>query len=174
MKKLLSKSVVLTTAFVLTVLFAINAAQASEPKLISKHKDWSAFTFTENGNKVCFMASQPESAKGNYTKRGEIFALITNRPADNSFDVVSFVAGYTYKKNSDVSVTIGNKKFTLFTQADTAWTSDDATDKALTNAIKSGNKMVVKGTSTRGTATTDTYSLAGSSAAYDAIKNACR
>ncbi len=173
-KKLFSKTSIAITATLLAGLFFVNAAQASEPKLISKHNDWSAFTFMENGQKVCFMASQPESAKGNYTKRGEIFALITHRPGDNSFDVVSFVAGYTYKKNSDVNVTVGNKKFTLFTQADTAWTSDNATDKALTNAIKNGNSMVVKGSSTRGTLTTDTYSLSGSTAAYQAITNACK
>ena len=120
------------------------------------------------------MASQPEKAQGNYTRRGEIFALITHRPGDDSFDVVSFVAGYTYKKNQDVSVNIDGRKFTLFTQADTAWTSDAATDKALADAIQAGNKMVVVGYSTRGTKTTDTYSLAGSSAAYDAITSACK
>ena len=33
--------------------------------------------------------------------------------------------------------------------------------------------MVVKGTSSRGTVTTDTYSLRGFTAAYDAISGAC-
>lgn len=147
---------------------------AAEPNLIGTYNDWSAFTFTEGGKKVCFMASQPQKAEGNYSKRGEVFALVTHRPQDNNFDVVSFVAGYTYKKNSDVTVTIDSRKFTLFTHSDTAWTPDGATDKALTNAIQTGSKLVVKGASTRGTVTTDTYSLRGSSAAYEAITKACK
>ena len=39
--------------------------------------------------------------------------------------------------------------------------------------MKRGRKMVVKGKSSRGTATTDTYSLTGFSAAYKAIGEAC-
>ncbi len=158
----------------LAIFAFVSSASAQEPKLLSVHKDWSAFTFMEDGKKVCFMASQPSKSQGNYTSRGEVFALITHRPGDNSFDVVSFVAGYTHKKNSDVKVNVGGKKYTLFTQADTAWASDDATDKALMNSIKSGSTMVVKGVSTRGTDTTDTYSLSGSTAAYQAISKACR
>lgn len=155
------------------MIFAVSPAKADTPQLISTHGDWSAFTFMENGNKVCFMASQPKKAQGNYKKRGEIFSLITHRPADNSRDVISFVAGYTYKASSDVTVSIGSKKYTLFTQGDTAWTPDDATDKKMSDAIKNGSGMVVKGRSTRGTLTTDTYSLKGSTAAYDAITKAC-
>ncbi len=158
----------------LAVFSLTSVAVAEETKLLSTHKNWSAFTFMENGKKVCFMASQPSKSQGNYTKRGEVFALVKHRPGDNRFDDVSFVAVYTFKKNSDVTVNVKRKKYTLFTQADTAWTSDDATDKALVSAIKAGNTMTVKGVSTRGTNTTDTYSLAGSTAAYEAISRACR
>ncbi len=154
-------------------LLVATPAFAAEPTLIGTFNDWSAFTFTEGGKKVCFMASQPQKAEGNYSKRGEVFALVTHRPQDNNFDVVSFVAGYTYKKNSDVTVTIDSRKFTLFTHSDTAWTPDSATDKALTNGIQTGGKLVVKGSSTRGTTTTDTYSLRGSGTAYEAITKAC-
>ena len=41
-------------------------------------------------------------------------------------------------------------------------------------AMKGGKAMVVKGTSSRGTLTTDTYSLAGFTAAYAAIGKACK
>jgi hypothetical protein len=39
--------------------------------------------------------------------------------------------------------------------------------------MRAGSTMVVKGTSARGTRTTDTYSLKGVSAALDAIDKAC-
>jgi len=40
-------------------------------------------------------------------------------------------------------------------------------------ALKAGSSLVVKGTSGRGTETTDTYSLSGTTAAMQAIDTAC-
>ena len=148
-------------------------AEASEPKLLSTHNAWSAYTFTENGNKVCYMASTPTKAEGDYSKRGEIYALVTHRPAENTQDVFSYITGYTYKQNSDVNVKIGSKKYTLFTQDDTAWAPDAETDEDLADSIRRGSTMVVTGTSSRGTETKDTFSLRGSAAAYKAISKAC-
>ena len=42
-----------------------------------------------------------------------------------------------------------------------------------TDAIRKGSKVVVKGTSSRGTLTTDTFSLKGSGNAHDAITKEC-
>ncbi|MGB1026239.1 MAG: invasion associated locus B family protein, partial [Rhodospirillaceae bacterium] len=39
--------------------------------------------------------------------------------------------------------------------------------------MKRGRDMIVKGTSSRGTVTTDTYSLSGVTAAMNAIDKAC-
>lgn len=163
-------------AFTLGILCAVGAAPAlaDEPRLLSRHGKWLAYTFTEDGSKVCYMASQPTSAKGDYTKRDDVFALITHRPGENKKDVFSYVTGYTYKPESEVKVSIGKEAFTLFTQDEIAWTPDDATDKALASAIRKGSTMVVRGTSSRGTKTTDTFSLKGSGAAYDAINKECR
>ena len=44
---------------------------------------------------------------------------------------------------------------------------------ALVNAMKRGNELVFKGTSERGTLTTDSYSLKGVTAAMKAIDKAC-
>lgn len=148
-------------------------AQASEPQLLSTHGDWSAYTFKENGNKVCYMASTPRKAEGNYTKRGEIYALITHRPAENTKDVFSYIAGYDYKVDSDVKLKISSKEFTLFTQDDTAWAPDSETDRDLAKSVKGGSTMIIRGMSRRGTKTTDTFSLKGSTAAYKAISKAC-
>ncbi|MEM6812153.1 MAG: invasion associated locus B family protein [Pseudomonadota bacterium] len=167
------KIVVCFLALLIMPLATSSGAFASEPRLIGTYGDWSAYVFMENGNKVCYMASQPKTAQGNYTKRGEIFALVTHRPAENTKNVFSYTTGYPYKDNSNVDVTIDARKFTLFTQGDTAWTADAASDNQLTNAIKQGNKMVVKGTSTRGTLTTDTFSLKGSTKAHQRISQEC-
>jgi len=119
------------------------------------------------------MASQPSSAEGNYTRRGDIFALVTHRPAEGTKDVFSYITGYTYKPGSDAIVKIGSNSFTLFTQDETAWTPDGETDVKLARAIRAGSNMTVKGSSSRGTLTTDTFSLKGSGAAHDAISQEC-
>lgn len=158
---------------VLVGFSAIAVAQNGEPRLLAKYGDWSAYMFIENGNRVCYMISQPKAEEGNYSKRGKIYALITNRPAEGTNDVFSYITGYSYKAGSDANVVIDGKGFTLFTQDDTAWAPDAASDKALALGIRNGTKMVVKGVSSRGTATKDTFSLKGSSKAYKRIHDEC-
>ena len=135
--------------------------------------DWSAFQFTENGNKACYMASQPKKAAGDYKKRGDVYAIVTHRPAEKLRDEVSVLAGYAYKEGSTATLTIGDQSFELFTQGDGAWAKDKKGDDALVKAMIKGRDMVVKGTSSRGTETIDTYSLNGFSKAYAAIGKAC-
>ena len=147
------------------------AAQSVEE--IGSFQDWSAYSYSSEGQKICFMSSNPTQARGNYTRRGDIFTMVTHRPARNTRDVVSVEAGYTYEEGSSVSVAVGDKSFTLFTQGGNAWAPDSAADRSLVAAMKAGIDMVIKGTSSRGTATTDTYSLRGFTAAYEAISKAC-
>jgi len=149
------------------------AVQASEPRLLGEYGDWKAYVFMETNNKVCYMVSQPKKNEGNYSKRGDIFALITHRPAENSRNVFSYIAGYAYQAGSEVIVKVNNQTFKLFTQDDSAWAPDQNTDNKLADAIKRGNALVVQGTSSRGTLTTDTYGLKGSSSAHKAISDEC-
>jgi len=163
-----------SAGLLLATLVALpSAAFAATPQSLGAFKDWGAFTFEENGQKVCYMASRPKKSEGNYKSRGEVHLLITHRPAEKSFDVVSVIAGYPFQPNSDAIIQVGNQSFRLFTDGETAWARDEKTDKALVEAIRSGRMLVVKGTSGRGTTTSDTYSLDGTGAAYDAINKAC-
>jgi invasion protein IalB len=149
------------------------AARAQGIESIGVFGDWSVFRFNEDGNPACYMSSEPTKATGDYKKRGEVYAIVTHRPAEKRIGEVSIIAGYSYKKESAVEVTIGGQGFELFTQDDGAWAPDGAGDKKLVQAMRKGNRMVVKGTSSRGTLTTDTYSLKGFTKAYRAIGKAC-
>ena len=151
----------------------MSSVQASEPELLGQHGDWTAYQFMENNGKVCYMVSQPTKDEGNYSQRGDIFALITHRPAEGSKNVFSYIAGYSYKAGSEVTVKVNSQNFKLFTQDDSAWAPDQDTDNKLADAVRRGNTLVVQGTSSRGTLTTDTFSLKGSSAAYKAISEEC-
>ena len=152
---------------------AMQFALAQDVEYLATNRDWHAFQFMENGNPVCYAASRPTREEGNYTRRGDVFVLVTHRPAENSRDVVSFITGYTYRPDSEVTVTIGNESFTLFTEDDTAWTRDAATDGRLVAAMRRGTQMTVRGTSERGTSTNDTYSLFGFTDSQGEINRAC-
>lgn len=151
------------------------ALAGTTPTEIGEFKDWTAYTYKEGKNLVCYMASTPKKDEGNYKARGDIYAIITHRPADKSYNVVNFIAGYPYKNGSKVVVKIGTTTFTnLFTNGESAWAPDNTTDKKLVDTMKRGEKMIVEGVSMRGTKTKDTYSLAGFSSAYKAISAKCK
>ena len=150
-----------------------NAQAQNSPQLIDVYSKWEAYTYSEDGQKVCYMGSQPTSAKGDYTKRGKIYVMVTHRPALKLLNEVSFITGYTYKSGSEVDLRIDSKRFKLFTHDDSAWAVNSEEDRKLVSAMKSGSSMVVVGYSSRDTKTTDTYSLSGFTAAYNAISKAC-
>ncbi len=160
-------------AALLALWAGIPAVAADPESRLGTFKDWEAYTYRENGNLVCYMLSHPKKSEGDYVRRGEAYAAIAHRPSEKRLDEISLIAGYTHKTGSEVQVRIGDRRFSLFTQADTSWAKDPGTDRAIAAAMRSGNSMVVEGVSSRGTKTVDTYSLAGVTAAWRAISRAC-
>jgi hypothetical protein len=160
----------LTLAFIACAVSAV----AAPPKEVANNGKWRGYTFDENGKTGCYMLTQPEKNEGNYTQRGPIYLFVTHRPAMKIFDEVTIDTGYTFEKDSTVKVTIGNRDFTMVTDAGRAWVESAATDKQLVDAMKRGSSMTVRGVSNRGTRTTDVYSLSGFSATYKAVANVCK
>jgi hypothetical protein len=137
--------------------------------------DWHAQSFEEQkGRKTCVMWSQPIKSRGKYRKRGEIYMYVTHRPWTKKNNVVSFLAGYNYKKDSEARALVGGAKFVLFTDKDVAWARNATQDKALVGAMRRGTTMTLDGLSGRSTRTTDIYSLTGFSKAHDVINRACK
>ncbi len=157
------------------MILALGAAGAwaQEAEHIGTFGDWDAIKNQEGGQTFCYIATAPKKAQGKYTKRGKVYVTVTHWPGEKRFDEIGFRAGYTLKQDSLVKVTIGSFAMDLRTEGGWAWTSDAKQDKALVRAMKGGSSMVVKGTSSRGTLTTDTYSLTGITAAYNAMGEAC-
>lgn len=147
---------------------------AADPETIGQYNDWSAHMVGQNDSKICYIHSEPKTSVGDYTNRGRTFVQVAHRPGDNVEGEVSVTAGYTFKPESPVELDVDGEKFTLFTQKDGAWLRDSKTDAKLVTAMKKGAKMIVRGTSSRGTDTVDTYSLMGFTAAYGAIGKACK
>lgn len=144
-----------------------------KPREIGTFGAWKTYVFSDQGGKVCFMSSQPTKQEGKFTKRGEVFFFVTHWATEKTKNVISISAGYPYKAGSQTEVAVDGKKFSLFTEGETAWAQDQAMDDDISAAVQKGSKIVVKGTSARGTETTDTYSLKGSADAYKSITKEC-
>ena len=106
------------------VLSLATAAGAQDVKVIGTYGKWIAQTYKENGQLVCFMSGKPEKTEGNYKARGDVMFMVTHRPGERAFDVVSVAAGYQYLPDSDTVVTSDGKKFNLFTSGERAWALD--------------------------------------------------
>jgi hypothetical protein len=163
-------------ALAATLLVALTApVGAAEQTFVAQYRDWSLFTYTDGDQKLCFVASEPARQDGNYERRGAPAVLVTRLPSEPELDEVSVQPGYTYAQDSDVEIVVdGEARFSLFTRGEYAWTRGPADDDALIAAMRAGLQMTVRGTSTRGTYSLDTYSLLGFTAAMTAMDRACR
>jgi invasion protein IalB len=154
---------------------AQHKVQAQGPNItkLGGAEGWEAYADAAGNKKICYLIGKPSKSEPAKIKRGSVYASVTHRPSEKRFNEVSFNSGYLFKDGSDAELSIDGKDFSLFTDKDGAWTRDAATDKAVVEALARGKQAVIKGTSIRGTATTDTYSLFGFSKALAAIDQAC-
>ena len=153
-------------------LGAAGLVAAENSREIGSFGKWIALTFEDDGKPGCYVIAEPDGKEGKYASRGKVYALVTHRPADKELDVVTVIAGYTFKDESTVTLQIGVQTFELVTAEGMAW-ADDEDDPKIVEAMKKGEDMVIKGVSSRGTETTDSYSLSGFTKAYNAIGKAC-
>ena len=138
-----------------------------------KNKAWVAFTYMDGPDRICTMFSEPIATNPSGLNRDDHALQITNWGSDNTFHEPSIQAGFTYKSNSMVTASIGNKKYKFFTIEGRAWAADEVNVEQLIKDMKNGARVKVSSTSSRGTKITDTYSLIGFTKALAAIDEAC-
>lgn len=164
-------------AFVALFSFPLNAEvliDAQKVQHIGVFDDWNAYIYTSKKDKVCFVSSMPLRSTGEYTRRGDVFLLISSRPNEEIYDTVTFVAGYTFMPRSEALLRVGKVKADLFTSEDTAWAKNMKTDAEIARAMNTGVRLTVKGVTVQGIETHDVFSLKGFNNAMDAINRLCR
>lgn len=161
------------------LLGSSTAGAAAETRVDAK-ADWSVFR-TDSGAKECWIVSAPTSwtaKRGNSdvtssVSRGDILLMVSVRPGDNVKSEVSFNAGYPLRDGRDVTIRIGSGSYELFTEGEWAWLKSPAQDGEAVDAMRRGAVAIVTGVSSRGTTTTDTFSLKGFTAALEAAQDLC-
>jgi len=155
---------------------AAAVAGGAEPTLIGQFGTWGAYSATPNGKKVCFALAKPSSSKTNPPNRPRdpAYAFVSTRPAEKVNNEVSVMIGYALKPGSESSVEVGGASFAMYTQGDGLWIKNAAEEERMVEAMRKSADLVVKGTSAKGTETTDTFSLKGLAQALDKIAQDCR
>lgn len=157
---------------------AATAARPAAPppaaqKPLGKWGNWQGFSDMEDRSPLCFLTAAPTASEPKDARRGSIYLQVYHRPAQKQRDVVTSGFGYAFKEGATAVFEVDGQKVTLFTKDEAAWTYTEKDDKTIVDAMKRGNELVVRGTSARGTATVDRYSLSGFSAGLAEINKAC-
>ena len=150
-------------------------APAPAPKQLGEFHGWTAYTMTDGKSEICYVVGAPKAQEPAKIKR-DAHLLITHRPSDKAFNVVSVEPGpnFAFAKGADVIVAVDKQSFAFFTAADTAWSRDSDTDKAVVTAMSKGKELTVKAKPAKGADISDTYRLAGFGEALGAIDKACK
>ena len=152
------------------------AAAAGGPTLLGQFGDWGAYAANSGGRTVCYALAKPSSQATQPANRPRdpAYIFVSTRPADNVKNEVSVIIGYPFKTSSDATAEVGAVKFAMYTQNDGAWIKNVAEEARMVDAMRKGADLTVKGTSGRGTASTDQYSLKGLAQALEKIEQECK
>jgi invasion protein IalB len=155
---------------------AAAAGGDAQPTLLGQYGDWGAYAASPGGNRVCFALAKPKTSKTEPAgrSRDQSYVFISSRPAEKVKHEVSVIIGYPFKTSSDATAEIGSAKFAMYTQNDGAWIKNITEEARMVDAMRKGADLTVKGTSGRGTQSTDQFSLKGLAQALDKIEQECK
>ena len=138
-----------------------NAPAASGPQRLGTFNDWTAATHEEGSNKVCYAFTRLEG-------RNNALLTVTHRPQGR--DQVALRIGRPFPRNAEVKVDVGSNDLDFYTAGDNAFARDG---RATVAAFRNGREAVAKSPAANNRSTTETFSLAGFTAAYEAISREC-
>ena len=157
MKKLLLTIITILLIFITKQSFSLEKGKW----ILVKDENW------------CYVGSLPlKSDLPESKKRGDNYILVYKLLGSEE-NIVQVEAGYKYNLEKNISVKIDNTSFDFYSteeSSETAWTDDD---QKVIYAMKKGLNLILKGESTRGTITSDTYTLKGFTAAINKLNKDC-
>lgn len=154
------------------VVAVVGAAPAqnvtSGPTALGVFADWTAATYVQGGQKICYAFTRPTSSSPTLSGRGEVLLSVTERPGAR--DEAALSAGFSYAKGANVTVTVGGTNLAFYTAGSAAFAREGG---AAVQAFKIGYTAVAHSPGPGGHMVSDSFSLRGFSDAYAAIAQAC-
>jgi hypothetical protein len=156
------------------------APQSAAPRPLGTFDGWRAFEAGANNAKTCYLTARPtrsDSRPAN-AQRGEISLVVAHHQNPRRNDEFTMGVGYPARDGGEIE--IGRTKVALSTlgQANpqSLWAREADGDRQIVAALRAApatGTAIVRGTSTRGTETTDNFALAGFQRALAEIDRAC-
>ena len=157
-------------------LCAVLPAAAEPANLLGVFGNWSAYTTGTGSSLTCYALSKPR-ARRPAAKRGAIYLMVSDWPSRKVKAEPQIVYGYQAKEGAAAALGVGSDKFTFFIRNSgkegSAWLQQLNDNSRLIDAMQSGVSAVASGVSSRGTKTSDTYSLSGFNDAMVKVHAAC-
>jgi hypothetical protein len=139
--------------------------------------DWGVYA-TQGKDRTCYAMSQPSERQPKAKLQDTLaYIFISARPGEGVKNEVAINLGYPTKDGASATADVGNQPFELVTKGTNAWLKNQDEEDKFVKAAKSakGNaKLLVKASSTKGTATVDVYSLKGVTQALDRVIKECQ
>jgi hypothetical protein len=150
------------------------AAPPGAPVELGHFGGWTAYSFPDGKRDSCYALAGPSKPDDGLKQRAKPNLMVTHRPAEKTFNVVSINMGIDLPANGSADVAVGKASFDFFTKEHSAWSRDADTDKAVVTAMAAGQELTVKLKAYKGKPVVDTYSLQGFPQALAAIDKACK
>jgi hypothetical protein len=151
----------------LSALFIVPALAQNAPRLLGDFGRWTAAVQRERGQTLCYAFTQPTRMSH---RRSDVYLMVTHQGGRRN--EVALAADYRYPRAARVRVTVGRTVLPFEAEGSTAFAANGA---AAVAAFRRGSTAVAEGPRRAGrTGTvTDTFSLRGFTAAYNAISREC-
>ena len=150
------------------------AQQAPAATELGTFNAWTAWKATDASGIICYISAAPQSSQPSGANRDPIHFMIIHRKGMGTKNEVQTIIGYPYNSSdAKASAAVDGKVYPMVVEGSAGWLASTGDEGGFVAAFKAGTNLTVKGTSQRGTNTTDTYSLSGATAAMKAIDAAC-
>jgi hypothetical protein len=148
---------------------------SEKPEQLGSFGEWGAYAAQSGRNRTCYALGQPkERTPKAKLKDSAAYIFISTRPAENIHNEVAINLGYPTKDGSSAVADIDGDSYELITKGTNAWVKDQAHEREFVGALRGGSKLIVKASSSKGTTTTDSYSLKGLSEALSRAVQECK
>ena len=151
----------------LSALVIVPALAQGVPRHLGDFGQWTAAVHREGGEKLCYAFTRPTRMSH---PRSDVFLMVTHRARIRN--EVALAADYPYPRRARVRVTVDRTVLPFEADGTSAFARDG---QAAVAAFRRGTTAVAQGprrTGRSGTVT-DTFSLRGFTAAYNAINREC-
>ena len=168
-----------TLGTVMGLSLALALPAAAEPaNLLGVFGNWTAYSSGSGSSLTCYALSKPRASRPAGTKRAAIYLMVSDWPSRKVKSEAQIVYGYQAKEGGAAGLGVGGDKFTFFVRNEgkegSAWLKQLSDNTSLISAMQGGVSAVATGVSTRGTKTSDTYSLSGFNDALEKIHAVCQ